>query len=114
MITIAMVHNPKDRCQHMWAINCAVFPIIREAFRQWPGVIAYRLTGQEKYYEPTWIPQNNEDEQLGTLQSDVELFIPEECSEDGTPQQQTLRVARENAPETTARKPLTFIDLKVQ
>lgn len=116
MITIAMVHKPLDSNKHMWSINCEVFPIIHGANEQWPGIKAYRLTGQEKYYEPTWVPESDEGEQLGTIQfaTDIELGLPEvQDTEVGTPQPQEL-VGSTPPLETTGRKPLTFIDLKVQ
>ena len=91
MITIAMVHQPKDMSQHMWSINTDVFPIVYEAYKNWPGVKAYRLTGQEKYYEPTWTPNCDEC-------TKVRSYV----------------VGSTPSNEATARPSLTFIDLKTK
>ena len=106
MITIAMVRKPQDSNHHMWSINPQVFRIAYEANKKWPGVLAYRLTGQEKYYEPTWTEDIS-----GAIQStnDIELSLREESTK-------VRSHVVGNAPsfEPTERKPLTFIDLKTK
>lgn len=118
MITIAMVKQPKVT-QQIWSIDSEVFIILYKANKNWPGVKAYRLTGQEKYYEPTWIPESDESEQLGTIQfaTDIELVTPNvqhvtEMAEDAVPS--TERVEEGSVCSSVQREPLTFIDLKVQ
>lgn len=119
MITIAMTQGVGWQC--MWSINPEVFSIIRRANENWPGVIAYRLTGQEKYYEPTWVPDDIKvlhAEQLGEyIQStndieplSAEVFDVTEVAEDAVPS--TERVEEGNA--AVCKKSLTFIDLKTK
>ena len=112
MITIVMVKQPKDFGKHIWSINPEVFPIIHEASKRWPGVIAYRLIGQEKYYEPIPVALRAEDTQLGAvpLATNIEPLMAAEDTEVKTPDPHAYLLS----PEPAERKPLTFIDLKTR
>lgn len=118
MITIAMRQGVGWEC--MWSINPEVFSIVHNANEKWPGVKAYRLTGQEKYYEPTWVPTDDHGEQLEeAIQStnNIEL-IPSnvqcetEVAEAELPSE--IQAGQGEARTSIQRKPLAFIDLKTK
>jgi hypothetical protein len=114
MITMTAISHPANHNQRMWAIKPDVFMTIYEANRQWPGVASYDVHyGSQSFEELT--DELFDKQYIEPSISKVQTVSHAVCSEERIPKDTTCTPMEPRvSSERPARKPLTFIDIKVR